>query len=137
MALTLEALPVRLLRWVVGVDLVLGILSRLTPNICTATKDGAYRTAVRSDLRNLETAQEVFFVERSRYAMDLDTLYAVTNIRPSTGVTLSIVHADAERWSATGVYRNTDIQCRMAGGSKRFVDADASASPLCNGPKRR
>lgn len=120
MALTLEALPVRLLRWVVGVDLVLGILSRLTPNICTGTKDGAYRTAVRSDLRNLETAQEVFFVERSRYAMDLDTLYAVTNIRPSTGV-----------------YRNTDIQCRMAGGSERFVDADASASPLCNGPKRR
>ena len=59
---------------------------------------------VKSDLRNLATAQETYFADSLTYAPEIEPL----GYLPSQGVTIAIVHAGGDGWAATGKADGTD-----------------------------
>jgi prepilin-type N-terminal cleavage/methylation domain-containing protein len=80
------------------VVVIIGILAAIAIPAFANTKGKALVTKVKSDLKNLATAQEGFFYGANTYTNNLAQLGLVT----SPGVTLNIVSANASGWSATG-----------------------------------
>lgn len=82
------------------VVVIIGILAAMAIPKFRSTKDKANFAAVKSDLKNLSTAEESFFYERRMYTTDLDSL----KVRPSPGVVLTIVQATGGGWAATAYH---------------------------------
>jgi prepilin-type N-terminal cleavage/methylation domain-containing protein len=80
------------------VVVIIGILAAIAIPKFANTKGKALVTKVKSDLRQLATAEEGFFYGSGQYSTDLATL----GVSVSPGVTLTIVSATASGWSATG-----------------------------------
>ncbi|MGZ8470399.1 MAG: type II secretion system protein [Gemmatirosa sp.] len=80
------------------VVVIIGILAAIAIPAFANTKGKAILSKVKSDLRQVATAQEGYFYGSGQYTTDL-TLLGLT---PSPGVTLNIVSATAAGWSATG-----------------------------------
>jgi len=79
------------------VVVIIGILAAISIVALDATKGKANFAAMRSDLHNLETAEEAFFYETRRYTTQLDSL----KFNMSRGMQLSVVEATGSGWSAT------------------------------------
>ena len=75
------------------VVVVIGILAAMAIPKFQSTKGKAYLASVKSDLKNLSTAEESFFYEHRTYSTDLDSLKAVY----SHGVILTVVNATASQ----------------------------------------
>ena len=72
--------------------------------------------AMRSDLRNLATAQEAYFAEHSTYAAGHDTLAPI--YRPSPEVTLTVLGGDRSGWAATAHHGAlAEVSCRIRLGT--------------------
>jgi prepilin-type N-terminal cleavage/methylation domain-containing protein len=91
------------------VVVIIGILAAIAIPKFANTKQKAIVASMKSDLRNLVTAQEAFFSDNNDYAGDHDPL-AQTNgtggagilvFTPSTGNVVTITYVDAAGWSAT------------------------------------
>jgi prepilin-type N-terminal cleavage/methylation domain-containing protein len=78
------------------VVVVIGILAAMAIPRFNNTKGRANFSAIKADLRNLALAEESFFVDRSTYSADLDSL----KVTLSPGVVLSVVEATNGGWSA-------------------------------------
>ena len=81
------------------VVVIIGILAAMAIPKFRATKNKANFAAIKSDLKNLSTAEESFFYENRRYTTDLDSLKA----RTSHGVVLTIT-LDGAGWQATAYH---------------------------------
>src|SRR5574339_677455 len=68
------------------VVVIIGILAAIAIPKFANTKGKTYIAAMKSDLRNLATAQEAFFYDSAYYTSSLTQL----NFSPTTGVTLTI-----------------------------------------------
>jgi prepilin-type N-terminal cleavage/methylation domain-containing protein len=79
------------------VVVIIGILAAIAIPKFGATKDKAYVAAVKSDLRNLVTAEESYFADNVTYTTSL----ATTVFSPSVGVTVTIGAASGTGWNAT------------------------------------
>ena len=79
------------------VVVIIGILAAIAIPKFANTKSKAYVTAMKSDLRNLVTAEEAFFSDSSRYTGTLTQL----QYKNSTGVMAPTVATGAGYWSAT------------------------------------
>ena len=77
---------------------IIGILAAIAIPKFASTKDKAYVAQMKSDLRNLVTAEESFFADSVRYAT-----YDTTKIkyRTSTGVNTPTITTGPGYWSAT------------------------------------
>src|SRR5688572_8277217 len=64
------------------VVVIIGILAAIAIPKFANTKSKAYVTAMKSDLRNLVSAQESYFADNAKYTTDLVDL----NFKASTGV---------------------------------------------------
>jgi type IV pilus assembly protein PilA len=64
------------------VVVIIGILAAIAIPKFANTKEKAYIAAMKSDLRNLVTAEEAFFSDSVKYTSDMTQV----NFRPSTGV---------------------------------------------------
>ena len=82
------------------VVVIIGILAAIAIPKFSATKDKAYIAAMKSDLRNLVTAEEAFFADSVKY-ITYDT--TKLKFRPSSGVTDPVVVPGAV-WRAPGGY---------------------------------
>jgi hypothetical protein len=69
---------------------------------------------MKSDLKNLATAEEAFFYDSTFYT---SSLAALNNFNSSTGVTLTIVTASPGGWSARAVHAQTPRQCVLFQGN--------------------
>ena len=80
------------------VVVIIGILAAIAIPKFSNTKTKAYTAAMKSDLRNLVTAEESFFADSTKYAM-----YDTTQLKfkPSTGVNTPTIVTGAGFWSAT------------------------------------
>lgn len=78
------------------VVIVIGILVTLVVPQFKNTKGKANAAALRTDLRNLATAEESFFYSNGRYTMAIDSV----PFKGSPGVVITIVEGDAKGWSA-------------------------------------
>ena len=112
------------------VVVVIGILAAMAIPRFQSTKGKAYLAAVKSDLKNLSTAEESFFYEHRSYTTDLDSLKAVS----SHGVVLTVTTATANGWAATGYHPNSyPHTCALFYGSVTAVaPATVEGSIACN-----
>lgn len=78
------------------VVVIIGIVAAIAIPKFNNTKGKANAAALRSDLRNLASAQEAYFYEHSAYADSP----ALLKMNSSPGVILTIVSATASGWSA-------------------------------------
>ena len=79
------------------VVVIIGILAAIAIPKFANTKSKAYVTAMKSDLRNLVTAEEAFFSDSSKYTATLTQL----KFQSSTGVTAPTIVTGAGFWTAT------------------------------------
>jgi prepilin-type N-terminal cleavage/methylation domain-containing protein len=82
------------------VVLIIGILAAIAIPKFGATKNKAYVAALKSDLRNLVTAEELYFADNVTYTTSLST----TVFQPTSGVTVTIGAATVGGWNATATH---------------------------------
>ena len=110
-----------------------------TPTLDDAEK--AIRTKLKSDLRNLVTAQEAYYADHSAYADQLDNL----KYRPSTGTQVSLTATQNNSWGAMAtdpslpgkscvIYVNLAEQYRPKTlQEKRVATNKEEGAPICDG----
>ena len=79
------------------VVVIIGILAAIAIPKFANTKSKAYVTAMKSDLRNLVTAEEAFFADSSKYTTTVTQL----KYSSSTGVSSPTITTGAGFWTAT------------------------------------
>ena len=82
------------------VVVIIGILAAIAIPKFANTKSKAYITAMKSDLRNLVTAEEAFFADSSKYTSAITEL----KYQNSTGTNAPAVVAGAGYWTATNTH---------------------------------
>ncbi len=96
------------------VIVIIGILAAIAIPKFGNTKQKAYITQMKSDLRNLETAEEAFLFDSLKYT---SSLVMLNNFKTSTGVTIVVNTATAGGWSATATHSQTTVKCYVINGS--------------------
>ncbi len=81
------------------VVVIIGILAAIAIPKFANTKDKAYIAAMKTDLRNLATAEEGYFADNQTYSTDLSS--TGVNFTPSTNVTVTVNPASTKGWAAT------------------------------------
>jgi type IV pilus assembly protein PilA len=81
------------------VVVIIGILAAIAIPKFANTKTKAYTAAMKSDLRNLVTAEESFFADSTKYIIYGDT--TKLRFKPSTGVNPPNIVVGSGYWSAT------------------------------------
>lgn len=82
------------------VVVIIGILAAIAIPKFSSTKGQAFLAAMRSDLRNLATAEEGYYYSNNAYSSNLSQL----NYISSTGVTIVVPEATAGGWSASATH---------------------------------
>lgn len=96
------------------VVVIVGILASIAIPKFANTKEKAYIASMKSDLRNLATAEEAFLFDSLYYT---NNLVALNNFRASSGVTLTINEATGGGWSATSTHNVSTKRCYLFYGS--------------------
>ena len=111
------------------VVVILGILAAIAVPKFGSTKGKAYSATLKSDLRNLATAQEAYYYDNGTYTGDLNLL----NVSPSTGVTMAVPEATAAGWSATATHtQSTPTTCAVFfGGAAAVAPATVEGRVTC------
>ena len=100
------------------VVVIIGILAAFAIPKFANTKQKAYVAQMKSDLKNLATAEEAFFYDSAFYTSSLAQL---NNFNPSTGVTLTVNEATPMGWSASTVHSQTPRTCALFSGAAAAV----------------
>ena len=79
------------------VVVIIGILAAIAIPKFANTKEKAYVASMKSDLRNMVTAQESYFADSSKYTGTLNQL----KFQSSTGVSAPAIVTGAGLWTAT------------------------------------
>jgi prepilin-type N-terminal cleavage/methylation domain-containing protein len=96
------------------VVVIIGILAAFAVPKFQNTKGKANAAALKSDLRNMSTAQEAYFYDNGVYTTNV----AALNFDPSPGVIFTFGVATAGGWSATVTHPQAfPIQCGLFMGS--------------------
>jgi type IV pilus assembly protein PilA len=82
------------------VVVIIGILAAIAIPKFANTKSKAYVTAMKSDLRNLVTAEEAFFADSSAYTQTLANL----KYQNSTGTIAPTIATGPGYWTATNAH---------------------------------
>ena len=120
-----------LFAFIVGLNLFggflpVGIQCALRIAICDRAPEKSYVVQMKSDLRNLITAQEAYFSDHeSVYASELEAMG--TNFRASSGVTVKIISVTSTGWSATATNESSPVTCRIELGGT----ATTQGEPVC------
>jgi type IV pilus assembly protein PilA len=111
------------------VVVIIGILAAIAIPKFANTKSKAYVTAMKSDLRNLVSAQESLFSDSARYSTNLTSL----NFKASTGVTSPVIAVGAGYWSATNQHTQlTGMTCGIAVNTTNpTVSTAGEGEPAC------
>ena len=97
------------------VVVIIGILAAIAIPKFANTKEKAYIASMKSDLRNLITAQEAYFSDNnSTYASSTASLG--TTYKASRGVTVTMGTGTNTGWGATSSHTSTAKTCSIAVG---------------------
>ena len=108
------------------VVVIIGILAAIAIPKFANTKEKAYVASMKSDLRNLVTAQEAYFSDNnSTYASSTTSMG--TNYTASSGVTVTIHASTATGWNATATHASTTKTCTITLGGGSTVEG----TPIC------
>jgi type IV pilus assembly protein PilA len=96
------------------VVVIIGILAAIAIPKFANTKGKANAAALKTDLRNLASAQEAYFFENATYT----TVKANLTMNTSPGVTLTIVNATTSGWSASATHpASFPLTCALFNGN--------------------
>ena len=128
------------------VVVIIGILAAIAIPKFANTKQKAIVASMKSDLRNLVTAQEAFFSDNANYAGATSATTqtnaatgagGVVVFTPSSGNVLTLTYIDAAGWKATmtnpavtGTPSNCGIYVGVAANSPNAA-VTAEGSPAC------
>lgn len=94
------------------VVVIIGILAAIAIPKFSNTKEKAYIVAMKTDLRNLVTAQEGYLADFQTYTTDLGIRF-----QESQGITVSLSGVSASGWSAKATHVGTSQNCTIFYGS--------------------
>jgi len=111
------------------VVVIIGILAAIAIPKFANTKSKAYITAMKSDLRNLVTAEEAFFADSSKYTATVSQL----KFQNSTGTVAPTITTGAGFWSATNAHTQlTGTTCAIGMNTTNPLIATAAEGvPTC------
>jgi prepilin-type N-terminal cleavage/methylation domain-containing protein len=110
------------------VVVIIGILAAIAIPKFANTKEKAYLAAMKSDLRNLVTAEESYFADYVTYT----TSQANLNYNGSTGVTVTVGAVNGTGWNATSKHNATTKTCGIYVGSAAApVSGQNEGEPKC------
>ncbi|MFN2565285.1 MAG: type IV pilin protein [Gemmatimonadaceae bacterium] len=111
------------------VVVIIGILAAIAIPKFEFTKGKANVSAIKSDLRNLMSAQESYYYDYQTYALDKTKL----SLGQSKGVVLTIVAADNKGWSATATHPQAyPLTCAVfVAGAAQVAPADVEGLIGC------
>jgi type IV pilus assembly protein PilA len=113
------------------VVVIIGILAAIAIPKFASTKEKAYVTAMKSDLRNMLTAEESYFSDYGTYATATGSLKGFSQ---TTSVYTKIEAADGAGWWASATHSSLTAgpTCLIAvGGSLTASGAKAEGEPKC------
>ncbi len=110
------------------VVVIIGILAAIAIPKFANTKEKAYVAAMKSDLRNLVTAEESYFADNVTYT----TSQANMNYNSSTGVTVTVGTANGTGWNATASHNATSKTCGIyVGAAAAPISGANEGEPKC------
>jgi prepilin-type N-terminal cleavage/methylation domain-containing protein len=102
------------------VVVIIGILAAIAVPKFANTKGKARLANIKSDLKNLATAQEAYLFDNGLYADAVGKL----NFSPSNGVTVTIIEASPGGWSGKSTHpQSHPLECAL------FVGTAAPLAP--------
>jgi type IV pilus assembly protein PilA len=112
------------------VVVIIGILVAVLIPRFANSRDQAFVSAMKSDLRNLATAEESYFYDYATYTPSTGNL---TSYNPSMGVTVVINEATRAGWSGTATSSHATRQCFLFIGNAAPVGAATQEGQVaCN-----
>lgn len=123
------------------VVVIIGILAAIAIPKFASTKEKAYLASMKSDLRNIATAQEGYFADNQIYvAISASNTAgspspdANTGFVPSAGVTVSGTATGGSGWNATASHSATGKGCDIFVGSAPGTAGNAvvEGEPKCD-----
>ena len=109
------------------VVVIIGLLATIVIPKFSSSRDRALVTAMKSDLRNLMTQQEVRLADSGRYAPS----FPPTIWRPTTGVTGPTIALTTDGWTASVGHVATTRTCAIFVGSVSLPPANKEGVPAC------
>jgi prepilin-type N-terminal cleavage/methylation domain-containing protein len=108
------------------VVVIIGILAAIAIPKFAATKDKAKVASIKTDLRNMMTAQEAYFSDYATYSASLANLVTHSNFTLSTGNTMTVAGVAS---GFTGTATNSSItstinECTVQVGAGAATTAD-------------
>jgi prepilin-type N-terminal cleavage/methylation domain-containing protein len=123
------------------VVVIIGILVAIAIPKFASTKEKAYLASMKSDLRNLTTAQEGYFADNTAYLSGTATNrppaapapdVALGNYTPSSGVAVTYGATGGTGWSAVATHSATNRSCAMfVGAVPPLAPAVVEGEPKC------
>ena len=116
------------------VVVIICILAAIAIPKFAATKDKAKLASVKSDLRNVETAQEAYFSDNATYASSLALLTGANLFTPSAG-NVATITGSAGGYTVT--INNPSISsgkttCTVKNGTDAPTPADSAGVIICS-----
>src|SRR6266550_34027 len=108
------------------VVVIIGILAAIAIPKFANTKEKAYLASMKSDLRNLITAEEAYFADSVKYTSNLNTAYNTTS-----GVVGPTIIVTADGFTATVSHTTTTKTCSIYVGSTPLAPANKEGEPKC------
>ncbi len=109
------------------VVVIIGILAAIAIPKFATTKEKAYLAAMKSDLRNLATAEEAYFSDNIAYTTNLGVTY-----NTSTGVLGPTIATTADGWTGIVGHNLTTKTCAIYIGSTAQAPANKEGEPKCS-----
>jgi prepilin-type N-terminal cleavage/methylation domain-containing protein len=113
------------------VIVVISILAGIAILHLAPLKDKGYETTLIEDLRNLETAEEAYFIEYATYTPSLPQ----ENYMPSAKNTYSITTATVTGWSAVATTSQAMVSapstCHIAAGTAETTASEYPGTVYC------
>jgi prepilin-type N-terminal cleavage/methylation domain-containing protein len=111
------------------VVVIIGILAAIAIPKFANTKEKAYIASMKSDLRNLVTAEEAYFSDATSYT---NSTASPMQFSSSAGVTVTIGSADGKGWNATAYHNATTKTCGIfIGTATPPVSGANEGEPKC------
>ena len=110
------------------VIVIIGILAAIAIPKFSSSKEKAFLTSMKSDLRNLTTQEEAYQVDYSSYT----TSFPASEYRVTSGVTGPTIVLTSDGWSAVVGHSSSTKTCAIFVGSTSATPATRENVPKCS-----
>jgi type II secretion system protein G len=111
------------------VVVIIGILAAIAIPKFANTKEKAYIASMKSDLRNLVTAEEAYFADSIKYSTTIGAGGLSFNV--TSGNNLPALALTLDGWTASISNVNTTKTCAIYVGTTALAPASKEGEPKC------